>query len=344
MINKPWLDELGLEVPKTTDDLYTVLKAFKAKGEGIVPWSKGQWYDALQEAIFLPYGTFQDFKLFSEDEYLYGPYQKADEMKAALAFLNKCFSEGLIDPEYLTLDNDSYVAKVKNGKVGFVYGYPGQPLWNTDADGKVIEPKVSDWEFIPALTGPTGIREARRMQPIQLLMLVTKNHPDPEKAVQYMDYIFSDAGVTLFNFGVESDTFEVANGKKTFTEKVLKHEKGPVNGARSMGITPNNFPFYRSSEVNEAVNAVQINQLISDSRPINGLVDPVLSGTSEEEKEFANIMVDVKKTVDEMIPKFIIGELSLENDWDTFLQQQKDFGVERAIEIKQAQFKRWQNR
>ena len=30
-INKKWLDELGLQVPKTTDELVTVLKAFKDK-------------------------------------------------------------------------------------------------------------------------------------------------------------------------------------------------------------------------------------------------------------------------------------------------------------------------
>ena len=28
-INKAWLDELGLEMPETTEDLKTVLKAFK---------------------------------------------------------------------------------------------------------------------------------------------------------------------------------------------------------------------------------------------------------------------------------------------------------------------------
>lgn len=30
-IYKPWLDKLGLDVPTTTDELYTVLKAFKDK-------------------------------------------------------------------------------------------------------------------------------------------------------------------------------------------------------------------------------------------------------------------------------------------------------------------------
>lgn len=36
-INKQWLDNLKLEVPATTDELYTVLKAFKeqdANGNG----------------------------------------------------------------------------------------------------------------------------------------------------------------------------------------------------------------------------------------------------------------------------------------------------------------------
>ena len=30
-INMPWLEKLGLDIPKTTDELYAVLKAFKER-------------------------------------------------------------------------------------------------------------------------------------------------------------------------------------------------------------------------------------------------------------------------------------------------------------------------
>ena len=59
-IYKPWLDKLGLEVPTTTDELYTVLKAFKEKdpnGNGKadeIPWSgaqTGSWHAEIDQFI-----------------------------------------------------------------------------------------------------------------------------------------------------------------------------------------------------------------------------------------------------------------------------------------------------
>ena len=38
IINKEWLDNLGLSIPTNTDELYSVLKAFKENYPDSYPW------------------------------------------------------------------------------------------------------------------------------------------------------------------------------------------------------------------------------------------------------------------------------------------------------------------
>jgi putative aldouronate transport system substrate-binding protein len=345
MINKPWLDKLSLQVPKTTDELYNVLKAFKTIGSDVAPWTKGQFFSNLEYGAFIPLGTWDNFKLFPDGKYYYGPYEKSNELKSALKWLNKLYTEGLIDKEYLTLDNDSYTAKFKKGLVGFVYGYPSAPIWNVDSSGKTIEPKKSDWEFFPAIQGPTGIKNAYAIVPTGATTFVTKNLKDTDKAVQYFNFLYTPEGKELFNFGVKGNTYNVdASGKRSFTDLILKHAAGPVNGARNFGINPNNFPFDRMSEMSEILGPMQTYNAMKQATPFNEPSAPILIGTPDEEKKFADIMVNVNKYVNEMIPQFITGQVSIDSEFDNFVAQLKKFKIEDAITIKKSQYEKWNSR
>lgn len=344
MINKPWLDKLGLQIPKTTDELYTVLKAFKTLGSDIVPWTKGQFFNNLEYGAFIPFGTWDNFKLFPDGKYAYGPYERSNELKSALKWLNKLYTEGLIDQEYLTLDNDSYVAKFNKGEVGFVYGYPAKPIWNSDASGKIIEPRKSDWQFIPAIQGPTGIKNAFAIIPTAGPTFITKSIKEPEKAVKYFNYFYTNEGKELFNFGIKGTSFNVVDGKNVYTDMIIKHEAGPVNGLRYNGITPNNFPFDRVPEMTEASSPKQTYEAMIEAAPLNEPSAPILIGSADEEKQLADIMVNVNKYVIEMIPKFIEGSVSIDSGFDGFIAQLKKFKIEDAIAIKKAQYDRWNSR
>src|SRR5690625_1204002 len=44
-INKKWIDEAGLDMPETVDDLYTILKAFKERDPDIIPVGSSELED-----------------------------------------------------------------------------------------------------------------------------------------------------------------------------------------------------------------------------------------------------------------------------------------------------------
>lgn len=141
-INQQWLDNLGLQMPTNWDELYDVLKAFKDKDAN----GNGDPNDEIP-MDFAPTGTvaFGAFMptvllgsegitltdnsglgYFVEDGKVKNFFTD-ERYKNVVAFLNKCFSAGLINPEVFTQDYTKYQA-VARGKgdtaaVGFTWGW-----------------------------------------------------------------------------------------------------------------------------------------------------------------------------------------------------------------------------
>lgn len=107
-INKQWLDNLKLEVPATTDELYTVLKAFKeqdANGNGDskdeIPmmghtgWQGSAAAFLLNSFTYFAYSGDFGYQLNAENGRLSAPFV-TEEFREGLRFLRKLVEEGLL--------------------------------------------------------------------------------------------------------------------------------------------------------------------------------------------------------------------------------------------------------
>ena len=70
---------------------------------------------------------------------------------------------------------------------------------------------------------------------------------------------------------------------------------------------------------------------------------PTLTLTAEESEEYSRIMSDVETRINESIPKFITGELSMDT-WDAFVEELIAMGLPEAQQIEQAAFDRFMAR
>jgi putative aldouronate transport system substrate-binding protein len=105
-INQNWLDKLNLKMPATTDEFYTVLKAFKEKdpnGNGIadeIPWTFQGWNYGPVE-MFGAFGLVDSYNdtwlSVTNGKLQYIPVQ--DGFQDAISWLHKLYAEGLIDQE-----------------------------------------------------------------------------------------------------------------------------------------------------------------------------------------------------------------------------------------------------
>lgn len=137
-INKQWLDNLGLKEPTNWDELYDVLVAFKnedANGNGDpndeypMDWAPdfGNFHanlllcstgitisEAGGDGYFVEDGVVKNY--FTDERY-----------KEVVKFLNKCFANGLVNPEVFTQDYSKFQSIArgngKDAKVGFTWGW-----------------------------------------------------------------------------------------------------------------------------------------------------------------------------------------------------------------------------
>ena len=122
IINKTWVAEAGLNLPKTTDEFYNVLKAFKQKDSNRIPIIGRYRENATQNYIpaFLPwttgYGWIYDRLDFIGDRVKYVPME--DAYPDYLAELARAYKEELLDKDFFTQTVAEVRAKGSARRVG----------------------------------------------------------------------------------------------------------------------------------------------------------------------------------------------------------------------------------
>ena len=152
-IRQDWLDNLGLEVPRTWDEMAAVAEAFVTQdpdgnGEadtiGILGPGNSDHMNAIGgnqfglDPLFSSFQSYPQYWLQDEDGTVkYGSIQP--ETKTALEKIQKLYKDKLIDPEML-VRNDSKEPLLA-GKVGIFFG----PWWSgyTVADATLAG--EADW-------------------------------------------------------------------------------------------------------------------------------------------------------------------------------------------------------
>jgi putative aldouronate transport system substrate-binding protein len=163
MINKKWLDELGLEVPTTLDELHDALVAFKendmaakvygADAGSTIPMSTGfdEWCWG-QNIFYAGFGftnwtndVCNDLVLQSDGTVNF--VCDDDNYRDALTYFHEWYSEGLMDVEMFSQDDTQLMSKCQQGYVGVSTWWYIEELMGDYAD---------DYVFLPVLTGPSG--------------------------------------------------------------------------------------------------------------------------------------------------------------------------------------------
>lgn len=343
IINKKFLDQCKLSVPTTTDELYNCLKAFKSLGNNVIPLGAG-YATSLEMPIFNAFGTSYSTRwLYIDNEYLYVPYEHGDRVKAALMFLNKCYSEGLIDKEYYALSNDDAFTKMESGNLGvFNCWQDGVPGW---MEGNEDNPGLSYVPLYP-LSSEFGQGITSRRSPLSGYYAISSNSKYADRIVKTVNYMCTDEGIDLMNWGIKGDTYTVdSDGNKKFTDKIMKYDNNdPVNGRRHYGMDQVNFINF--------MDIMSWAQTVEDPLPevMKNLEkyyipdQPNIILSSKDSDKVAQIMADVDKYVTTCYQQFICGQLNFTSDWENFRYQMKKMGVEEAISIKREAFKKWNAR
>lgn len=205
-INRAWLDNLGLEAPSTTEELYTVLKAFKEQDANKngdpndeIPFTFVGVQDPNNPETGLlvmmnMFGMVNDgvnnveqYIMVEDGKVIFTPADR--RFYDMLVYLNKLYKEGLIDPDgFVQTINDAY-AKASADRVGFrTCGGLITEGWGPDVANNV--------EYILPPASEHGARIRRSDPPAEMNLhtyTITSACKNPELLVLFAEYCNSTA-------------------------------------------------------------------------------------------------------------------------------------------------------
>ena len=345
MIRTDILEKLDLAVPTTFDELYDTLKKMKEAYPDSYPFSS-RGIPAFLDAF--AFGMGGGFGMTYDDQagtYFYG--QNKPEFKEVLTYLNKLYSEGLLDPDFAVNTKQNWDEKMSTGRSFFYYDNNSFAV-NYTAALQQTEPGAK-FDRIPYLKNSKG--EIRGwLYPKGWLVdnyAISSKTKDPEAVIAMFDWMYGEEGTNVTNYGIEGETFEIVDGQARITEATLEKYKGSTDPARVM-----------LSEIGAGLLALSVHV---DEGPFKQLSDPNLvrwgeelvndpgaryapalapSFTAEESKLIKGLTSKIAP-LEEDVVKFILGIKPL-SEFDQWAEQLTKAGTDQLESIYNEALKRVQ--
>ena len=225
--NTDVLAKLGLEVPTTLDELYDYLVAAKGldyneNGEADeIPLTSAS-IDDIEIVLSGSFGWMNRGSshrdVFVKDDVLTYAYS-SDEYREQLKYMNKLYTEKLIDQDIFTMDYAQEIAKASTGRALTYCMVNNSPVSNSPYEEYTVgmkEPftgyngeKMWTNYSLPAST--TG-------QFLITYKCAEKGEDYVKAAVRWMDHWYSDEGIIAYFMGVKGVTYEGPTGSIAFDE------------------------------------------------------------------------------------------------------------------------------
>lgn len=334
----------GLEVPKNYDELYENCKKLKEIYPDIYPIQVIYGMGNLLDMMAPSFGTSggwgagrNDFHYVEEnDEWVYAP--TSDEYKEMLMYLNKLYSEGLIDKEFTSMDGNLYSQKVSKGEAFVLMAEWLGCEMAANTAGKTIDPDFNLQPIYP-LEGPSGEALVGRLSnstQVAVIPASIKEKSYFSEFIRWIDWMYSDEGADLFSWGIEGETYEVVDGKKQYLSSVItpNNVNGTIDTQKEYGAANNCLTFVYPYDEEQARMIPEYEELHAlevenDCIPLPEPNLPISLDDIEEEKLYALTLSDYK---DQMVEKFVMGGESFDN-WDTFVNECESKGAAKLREM-----------
>ena len=346
-IRQDWLDELGLDAPVTVEDWVETLVAFQSIDgikEPMIMTSSGFLSD---NALNTPYKASKGL-IVEEGTVKYGPCESS--YREYLRLLNEMYEKGCFTSDFLTLTSDmppqadliyggSGIVEVMRSRISseIEIGKESDPDYDlTPLPYPVLNEgdPVDFWEYTSQLAGGTG-KDA----------VVTSNCENPELAVRWLDYFYSEEGVILTNYGVEDETFYYdENGQPMLNDMIVNYDKG-MNTALNIyclgeGPMVTDFDRVLNSLSDLGQEASKLWNTVSNSDVSVITYPTTISLNASESSSISAFYSDIRTYVAENTARFITGEYNLDADFDRFVNALVEMGSERVVEVYQQAYDR----
>lgn len=381
-INKDWMDACGItQIPTTLDEYLEVLRTFKEKdpmglGENNIPLIGNQEKDktfvwnalGFHGTATQAYGTSFDLK----DNQLVLPCY-TEEAKEFITFYNTLYNEGLISPDYFTLDQTAARGLMASGVCGVLGDSTLTAIGDAWPSWVALSPLTSDVNDLAVAAFNPGYSVG------QLYASAYTEHP--EVLARIVDYMYSDEGALYYFYGPMKGTEETLGmvdgwyydeNNRITTDKVVNGEFTDISEyayqyIKSYSSAPGRFDHYsqtaaamagiefpgKEMTIVDKLTGAEIPSLIMDVytddnndghwriTQSEAMIDhltavrlPDVYLTAEQNQRVADLSTVINDYVTAESAKFIVGTRPL-SELDAYFEELKSLGIEEYIAIYQ---------
>ena len=331
MVRQDWLEQFGIKPPETLEDIYRMLRTFKERdpaGDGqTLPYGSMMYSDpsiCYLNAFYRAFTVDQDF-LLKDGQMVWGPAQP--EMRDAMVYLNRLYSEQLLDNEAPVLAKKQWEERVSSGRVGMIV----YSSVRTDYFTGILQQKDPDAQMV-GIAPPIGIDGKRHIAPFPRLstsfcMTVAADSENAELIVRFFDYVFSPEGRRIISYGIEGETYTMVDGNPVFTERMYRPEAGwnmfvkSAIGGRRIASWP-----YDDALIQQLKGTMSL-EALRKTWPFVDPPTPILNFDRQELSVIEAVYQDLVDKTSEYLLRFLIGSLSVDADWETYIDDLTRIGL-----------------
>ncbi|PQP81441.1 ABC transporter substrate-binding protein [Paenibacillus sp. PCH8] len=227
--------ELGYPEIQTINDFENVLRDFYKKhpttddGQPTIPLtlSADGWRRMItvtDPAVMSTGGPGDGEYFINPDTYEAVLHYKRPEEKEYFRWLNKMFNEGLLDKDSFVQKDDQYKSKIASGRVLSLL----DPSWGfSDAENALKSAGKDDmtYGFYPVTLDDTFQRKDFQSIGFDGYGIgITVDCEDPVRAIKFLDWMSSEEGQVLRNWGIEGEQYNVKDGVRAIPADVQERK------------------------------------------------------------------------------------------------------------------------
>lgn len=368
-IRQDWLDNLGLEVPRTWDELAAVAEAFVTQdpdgnGEadtiGILGPGNTDHMNAIGgnqfglDPLFSSFQSYPQYWLQDEDGTVkYGSIQP--ETRTALEKIQKLYTDKLIDTEMLVRNNCQEA--ILSGKVGIFFG----PWWIGYTVSDATLAGEADWRAYFTPLSEDGKYYTHMPDPTSTYVVVSKSCKNPEAAIKIINYLIAygedwvadgtsaklevSQFYPLWNVYANADEIEVSTetlekylaGEITMDDvdfsqyKLLKNDMEVVTELKKEPYDDFSLDKWNLDSDLAKINLPRLVSLLVGGNPlVNDKYIPVYNAYSGQTETMQAKWANLKKMEEETFAKIIMGKADI-SEFDTFVENWKNQGGDQIL-------------
>lgn len=343
-INKEWLKKVGMEMPKTTEELTKALEAFKAQdmdGDGDpnneIPLT-GVFGDGQYGLgnLFGSFNTLDRTFIVQDDKVVF--VRTTEEFKNAVKYMHSLYKKGLIDPDTMTQNSTQLIAKISSGSkasVGAFFAWSADQITNAEYRWDYGSPMIP-------LKGPDGhqITPRNNLQMTPGMFVITKVNKYPEATMRWVDRAYEPEMSMQLREGpnrlkkLEDGTYDIIPNPDNYTAGEWKVKETPYN----------NFVYGFSQEMRDKqrLPKPEPGQLDPDfdewyealAPYMKPWVFPNIMFTDDQYKSIERYETDIKTYTSKMEAQWI-AKGGIDEEWNSYLDTLNKMGLKDYIQVYQ---------